>query len=69
MDKNGQWLKAAESSNNGGACVEWRRLPDGTIEVANTRQNGQGPTLSFTPAEWDAFTTGMVTGDWVPSRP
>ncbi len=51
------WVKATRSGGNGGSCVEVRRH-DGMIEVRDTKDNGTGPMLRFTSAEWDAFLDG-----------
>jgi hypothetical protein len=51
------WVKAS-ASDSGGNCVEMRR--NGTvIEVRDTKDGGQGPTLSFTPAEVAAWLDGV----------
>lgn len=65
---DGPWKKAAQSDGTGG-CVEWRELADGGVEVADTKQDGKGPTLVFTAAEWQAFREGAASDEWVPSRP
>ena len=38
---------------------------DGTIGVRDTKQNGQGPVLVFTPSEWQAFLGGVREGEFV----
>lgn len=57
------WVKARASGNNGGACVELRRH-DGQIEVRDTKAQGTGPTLRFTPAEFAAFLDGTRNGEF-----
>lgn len=64
----GVWYKAAASTNGGGGCVEWRETEDGVIEVADTKQTGDKPVLTFTKAEWSAFLEGVGTGDWMQAR-
>lgn len=63
------WVKAAASGNNGGDCVEVCVAEDGSVTVADTKQNGEGPELKFDAAEWSAFVQGVRTGEWVASRP
>lgn len=62
--KPATWIKARESNGNGGNnCVEAARLPDGTIGVRHSK-TPDGPILAFTQTEWDAFLTGVTTGDF-----
>lgn len=51
------WIKASKSGGNGGQCVEVRSHND-MIEVRNSKDDGNGPVLRFTPAEFDAFLDG-----------
>ncbi len=51
---NMNWRKSSYSSGNGGECVEVAS-PEGTVAVRDTRQNGTGPVLRFTPAAWHRF--------------
>jgi hypothetical protein len=47
-----------------GSCVEvGRLLPDG-IGVRDTKDNGSGPILIFTDAEWNAFIAGAKEGQF-----
>jgi hypothetical protein len=55
--------KASKSQGNG-ACVEAAQLSDGRIAIRDSKDNGQGPTLVFTPAEWDAFKDGLMHGEF-----
>ncbi len=74
-----QWIKSSFSGGNGGNCVEvsWRKadasaLVDLCVEVGKTgdlvmvrdSKDPEGHVLTFTPAEWDAFTTGVVAGQF-----
>ena len=47
------WVKSSLSFSNGN-CVEVARLPGDEIGVRNSR-DPDGPVLTFTPREWDAF--------------
>lgn len=58
-----QWIKASKSGGNQGTCVEVRRH-DGMIEVRDTKDGGNGPTLRFTYAEWDAFLDGAKQAEF-----
>lgn len=53
---NSTWRKSSKSGDNG-ACVEVRFTGE-LIEVRDTK-NRDGGQLSFTPEEWQAFTSGV----------
>jgi ABC-type amino acid transport substrate-binding protein len=55
------WLKSGFSQLNG-SCVEIGRLLPDRIGVRDTKDNGTGPMLVFTAAEWDAFIAGAKAG-------
>lgn len=55
------WRKSTLSSG-GDNCVEVAFAADGTIGVRDSKQQGLGPVLEFTPGEWEAF-LGGVRGD------
>jgi NAD-dependent dihydropyrimidine dehydrogenase PreA subunit len=57
------WIKARKSGGNGGSCVEMRRH-DNAIEIRDTKNNGAGPVLTFTPAEFDAWLDGARRGEF-----
>jgi Domain of unknown function (DUF397) len=56
------WVKASKS-NDEGSCVEQRRH-DGMIEVRDTKDNGTGPILRFTEAEFAAWLDGAKLGEF-----
>ena len=56
------WVKAALSGDQG-ACVEQRRCDD-MIEVRDTKDNGSGPVLRFTEAEYAAWLDGAKKGEF-----
>jgi len=61
------WAKASASFANGN-CVEVATLPDGMIGIRDSK-SPDGPILRFTPDEWDAFTSGVLGGEFdQPSR-
>jgi hypothetical protein len=43
--------------------VEAGRFPTGQIAVRDTKDNGAGAVLGFTPQEWTAFIADLKTGD------
>ena len=49
------WRKSAYSSSNGGNCVEVGQATR-TVAVRDTKQDGRGPMLRFTPTAWRRFT-------------
>jgi hypothetical protein len=52
------WCKSSYSSNGGTACIEAAHS-GGAILVRDTKDNGTGPVLRLTPANWRAFTTRL----------
>jgi Domain of unknown function (DUF397) len=52
------WRKSSYSGANGGNCVEVAS-PRGAVAVRDTKQDGTGPVLRFTPSAWRKF-TGQV---------
>ncbi len=65
------WKKATASNPNGN-CVEVSsgcpalRGPGacGMVHVRDTKDNGSGPVLNVTPAEWEAFLDGVRKGEF-----
>jgi hypothetical protein len=53
-----QWRQAC----SGGNCVQVRQVGD-VIQVRDSN-DPEGPSLSFTHAEWDAFVQGAGAGDF-----
>ncbi len=62
MSDTTPWIKAAASGANDN-CVEQRRH-SGLVEVRDTKDAGDGPSLSFTPAEFAAWLDGAKTGEF-----
>ncbi|WP_404816528.1 DUF397 domain-containing protein [Streptomyces thermolineatus] len=48
------WFKSSYSSNEGGNCVEVAAAP-GAVHVRDSKDRG-GPSLTFAPDAWAAFT-------------
>jgi hypothetical protein len=48
------WRKSSYSGNGGGNCVEVGTAAH-TIAVRDTKQDGAGPVLRFSPAAWRRF--------------
>jgi hypothetical protein len=55
-----QWIKARRSGTQ--ECVEMRRT-DGGVEVRDSK-NPDGPTLSYTKAEFAAWLNGAKKGEF-----
>ncbi|GAA3594908.1 hypothetical protein GCM10022223_07550 [Kineosporia mesophila] len=55
------WIKAARSSATG-SCVEMR-LHQAAVEVRDTKQHGQGPTLRLHPVGFSTWVTGAKSGE------
>jgi hypothetical protein len=62
-ETNTGWIKATASGGNGGDCVEMRRH-EGQVEVRDSKQSGDGPTLGFTKAEFAAWLDGAKNGEF-----
>lgn len=61
-DRTTPWIKAS-SSDSSGSCVE-QRLHEGLIEVRDTKDQGSGPVLRFTAAEFAAWIDGARGGEF-----
>lgn len=61
--KFANWRTSSRSSG-GDNCVEVAFAADGTVGVRDSKQQGRGPVLEFTPAEWEAFLGGVVGGEF-----
>ncbi|MEU6562703.1 DUF397 domain-containing protein [Nocardia nova] len=57
-----KWFKSSRSSGKE-ACVEVAWLNAGHVGVRDSKNPG-GPELIFTPAEWDAFSAGVLDGEF-----
>ena len=57
-----EWVKAS-ASGSAGQCVEMRRFGD-MIEVRDTKDNGTGPILRFTQAEFAAWLDSARKGEF-----
>jgi Domain of unknown function (DUF397) len=57
-----KWIKGSLSFANGN-CVQIAELPDGQIGIRDSK-SPHGPILRFTPEEWDAFTAGVLSGEF-----
>jgi hypothetical protein len=60
---NAEWRKSSRSGNNGGNCVEVAANLPGIVAVRDSK-DPDGPSLIFTPAEWEAFTAGVRAGEF-----
>ncbi|WP_081706384.1 DUF397 domain-containing protein [Nocardia sp. CNY236] len=57
-----KWFKSSRSQA-GRECVEVAHLDRGMVGVRDSK-NPSGPTLVFSPGEWDAFTAGITDGEF-----
>ena len=53
-----EWISYSSSNDS---CVQFRHV-DGTVQVRHSK-DPDGPTLTFSAAEWEAFTRGIRTDD------
>ncbi|MGY1947504.1 DUF397 domain-containing protein [Nocardia asiatica] len=56
------WFKSSHSGG-GQDCVEIAFLDGGHVGVRDSKAPSS-PALVFTPSEWDAFTAGVVHGEF-----
>lgn len=56
------WRKSRRSGG-GDNCVEVAFATNGSVGVRDSK-NPTGPVLTFTPAEWEAFTGGVRDGEF-----
>ncbi len=49
--------------HSNGNCVEVAALPDGGVAVRDSK-DADGPALTFTRDEWDAFVGGVKLGEF-----
>jgi hypothetical protein len=56
-----RWRKSSYSGNGGGSCVEVGQAP-AVVLVRDTKANGHGPVLRFTPAAWRRFADRVKSG-------
>lgn len=52
------WIKSSYSGSNGGNCVEVAELPNGLRGIRDSK-DPSGPSLIFTPTEWNTFIEGV----------
>ena len=62
MSTDTPWIKASRSGNSGN-CVEMR-LHDGSVELRDTKHDGEGPVLGFTKDEFAAWLDGAKRGEF-----
>ena len=62
MTTDTPWVKAERSASSG-ECVEMRGH-DGAVEIRDTKANGMGPSLAFTPSEFAAWLHGAKNGEF-----
>ncbi|WP_406280398.1 DUF397 domain-containing protein [Nocardia sp. NBC_00881] len=61
------WFKSSHSSSDQD-CVEVAFLGADMVSVRDSK-DPSGPALVFAPSEWDAFTAGVVDGEFNRLRP
>ncbi|HUR03706.1 MAG TPA: DUF397 domain-containing protein [Nonomuraea sp.] len=57
------WCKSSHSSAEGQNCVEVATLPNGGHALRDSKEH-DGPILTFTPGEWNAFIKGVKDGEF-----
>ncbi|GAA3115260.1 DUF397 domain-containing protein [Streptosporangium carneum] len=58
-----EWKKSSRSGESGGNCVEVAGNLPGIIAVRDSK-NPTGPSLAFTPCEWETFVKGVKSGSF-----
>ncbi|WP_327030505.1 DUF397 domain-containing protein [Micromonospora sp. NBC_01740] len=54
-----RWRKSTRSGNGGASCVEVADNLPGVVLVRDSKDRS-GPALSFDPAAWSRFVTGIA---------
>jgi hypothetical protein len=62
-----RWRKSSFSGNGGGSCVEVGHARRGVL-VRDTKQDGTGPVLRFTPGAWRRFADQLKRSLRLPYR-
>jgi hypothetical protein len=57
-----QWFKSTHSGG-GESCVEVAWLGSGLVGVRDSK-DPTGPALILAPGQWDAFTAGVMDGEF-----
>jgi hypothetical protein len=57
------WRKSSYTSGGTDNCVEVATA-DGAVGVRDSKQNGHGPILEFTRAEWASFLRAAKDGEF-----
>ncbi len=68
QDRFTGWRKSRHS-NSSGDCVEVARAADGGVGIRDSKQEGRGPVLTCTAAEWRAFLARLKNGRLGDGRP
>lgn len=63
-DLSGAVWRKSSYSNAKGECVEVAFLDSDLIALRDSKDNGTGPVLVFTGAEWSAFVHGVTDGEF-----
>ena len=58
-----EWIKSVASGSQGGNCIEVAFKDNGDVAVRNSK-DPDGPVLTFTRPEWDAFVEGAKDGEF-----
>ncbi|WP_344481281.1 DUF397 domain-containing protein [Nonomuraea monospora] len=75
VDLSGVRWRKSSLSGNGANCVEVAAVDAGLLSLAKGKSSDrlvlirdskdpEGPVLAFTKAEWDAFSDGLVAGEF-----
>jgi hypothetical protein len=54
------WRKSRRSGGNGGNCVEAASLR--SVVAVRDSKDPQGPSLTFSPEDWQSFTASVKAG-------
>ncbi|MCS0638344.1 DUF397 domain-containing protein [Streptomyces sp. LP05-1] len=58
--RDADWFTSSYSNNQGGACVQGARLPDGRMAVRDSK-HPSGPAFTFKAGSWGPFLASLST--------
>jgi hypothetical protein len=64
MDVSAAFFRKSSWSAYNGNCLEFAELGSRLLAVRDSKEQGNGPVLIFTDAEWTVFTARVKRGEF-----